>query len=97
MDGLKSEMIVSEDVRKEIENLLQNRFDVPKDFFSERDYDDFFGLQGLLTPRELTYLAYMLEQGYGIRFSMKEYDDPGFYSLSGLSEIIVNMLNEQSR
>lgn len=96
MDGERTEMMTSEDVRKEIENLLQNRFDVPEDFASGGEYDDFFSLEGLLVPRELTYLAYMLEQRYGIQFCMKEYDDPRFYSLSGLSEIIADMINRQS-
>lgn len=96
MEGEKIAMIVSEEVRKEIENFLKSRFDVPEDFAQGGEYDNFFGLRGLLHPRELTYLAYILEQRYDIQFRMKEYDDPRFYSISGLSEIIAEMIKVQS-
>lgn len=96
MDGKKMVMILPEDIRENIKNLLQDRFDIPEEYPSEEN-DDFFGLSGLIAPRELTYLAYMLEQMYGIQFGMEEYDDSRFYSLTGLSEIVANMINEQLR
>lgn len=80
-------------VRKEIEGLLHDRFDVSEDF-ALRENDNFFGMQGLFGPRELTYVSYMLEARYGIQFDKKEYDDPKFYSISGLSEIVAQMLSE---
>ncbi len=97
MDGEKTAMVGPEDVQKEIENFLQVRFDLPEDFVPGREEYEFFGLRGLLHPRELTYLAYLLEQRYGIRFRMEEYDDPRFYSLSGLSEIVAEVLKQQSQ
>lgn len=95
MEGGKAAMVVPEDVKKEIENFLKDRFDFPEDFVPGGEEDEFFGLRGLLHPRELTYLAYLLEQYYGIRFSMEEYDDPRFYSISGLSEIVAEVAKEQ--
>lgn len=80
-------------VRKGIENLLHERFGVPEDF-ALRENDNFFGVQGLLGPRELTYVTYMLEAQYGIQFDKKEYDALKFYSISGLSEIVAQMLSE---
>ena len=93
MGSEKTVMIVPEDVQKEIENLLKSRFDTPEDFGKGEEYDNFFGLRGLLHPRDLTYLAYILEQ----RFGMKEYDDSRFYSLSGLSEIIAELIKAQPK
>lgn len=95
MDVRERVIIAPEDVRREIENLLQDRFEMPEEFVPGGEEDNFFGLRGLLGPRELTYLAYMLEQRYAIQFSMEEYDDPRFYSLSGLSEIVTDILKEQ--
>lgn len=96
MDSEKNAMIVPEDIKKEIENLLQDRFEMPEEFVPGGEEDNFFGLRGLLQPRELSYLAYILEQRYGIQFSMEDYDDSRFYSLSGLSEIVVELLEKQS-
>ena len=91
----KTKMIVPEDVRREIENLLQDRFEVSGNYVPGEDCD-FFGLRGVLQPLELTYLAYILEQRYGIQFSMEDYDDSRFYSLSGLSEIVSGLIKKQS-
>lgn len=95
MDDGKNVNISKRDIRKEIENLLYIRFGIPEDCFtSDMPHDAFFGEHGLLSPRELTYLSYMLETQYGIQFSEKEYGNPRFYSLSGLSEIISEMTEE---
>lgn len=96
MGDEKNAMIVLEDVKKEIENLLQDRFEMREEFVPGGEEDDFFGLRGLLHPRELTYLAYLLEQRYGIQFSMEDYDDSRFYSLSGLSEIVAGLIKKLS-
>lgn len=92
MDGGENIVNNSEDIKKEIESLLQNRFEMPEYFEPGGEEDNFFGLRGLLQPRELSYLACMLEQRYGIQFSMEDYDDSGFYSLSGLSEIVAGLI-----
>lgn len=60
-----------------------------------KDYP-FFGLRGLLGPRELAYLTYLLETRYGIQFGMEEYDDPAFYSLDGLSGIVTQWMKDKS-
>ncbi len=96
MDEKNNKYSVLEEIRKEIENLLYTRFELSKKLVLDYGNDTFFGLRGLLVPRELTYLAYMLEQQYGVQFTMEEYDDPRFYSLSGLSEIVAEMLTENS-
>lgn len=92
MYGEKSVCVTSEEIRKEMEELLYERFDLSNEFALERVERCFFGVCGLINPRELTYLAYMLERKYGIRFSMKEYDDQRFYSISGLSEIVADIV-----
>ncbi len=96
MVGKESAKIASEDIKKDIESLLQERFEMPEYFEPGGEEDDFFGLRGLLGPRELTYLAYILEQQFGIQFSMEDYDDSRFYSLSGLSEIVAGLIKKQS-
>lgn len=96
MNDKKNDIAVPEEIRKEIGILLHDRFDMPKNFIPEGGDDTFFGLRGLLEPRELTYLTYMLETRYGIQFGMKEYDDSRFYSLIGLSEIVAGMMAEKS-
>ena len=92
MVGKESAKIASEEIKKDIESLLQDRFEMPEYFEPGGEEDNFFGLRGLLQPRELSYLACMLEQRYGIQFSMEDYDDSGFYSLSGLSEIVAGLI-----
>lgn len=96
MVGKETAKIGSEDIKKDIENLLQERFEMPEHFEPGGEEDDFFGLRGLLRPRELSYLAYILEQWYGIQFSMEDYDDSRFYSLSGISEIVAELIKEKS-
>lgn len=93
MDAVKTNIATSEEVQEEIENLLHDRFDISEDLVSGED--NFFGIRGLLAPRELTYLSYLLEMQYGIQFRMEDYDDPRFYSISGLSEIVANILSEK--
>lgn len=85
-------IVLSEEIRKEIENILHTRFEVFEDFDLKGNDYAFFGLHNLLSPRELTYLAYMLEAQHGICFGMEEYDDPRFYNLGGLSEIVAEMI-----
>ncbi len=94
MDNNKNVIVTSEEIGKQIEKLLHTRFGVSENFTAESsDGDDaFFGLRSLLEPRELTYLAFMLETRYGIRFGMDEYDDPKFYCVRGLSEIVAEMV-----
>lgn len=87
----------SQDIKKEIEKFLFDNFDIPKESVAERGEENFFGLDGLLNPRELTYLARMLETRYGIQFSMEEYDSPEFYNLSGLSGMVAGMTAENSQ
>lgn len=96
MDERSNKNPISEEIRKEIESLLYTKFGLSKKLFLSAGNDAFFGLRGLLVPRELTYLAYMLEQQFGIQFTMEEYNDTRFYSISGLSEIVTEMLNENS-
>lgn len=91
----KNKSAVPEEIKIEIENLLCTKFEMSEDFTSENKNKDFFGLRALLKPRELTYLAYMLEMRYNIRFSVDDYDDPRFYNLTGLSEIVAEMLNNK--
>ena len=88
MNEEKNATAVQAKIRNEIANLLHTRFNVPEASVSESAEGWFFGLHALLTPRELTYLAHMLEMQYNIQFCSPEYDDPRFYSLAGLSEII---------
>ena len=85
--------VTAEKIKAEIEGLLCDKFDVPENF-ALRENDAFFVLQALLEPRELTYVAYMLEAQFGIQFKKKEYDDPRFYTISGLSEVVAEMLSE---
>ncbi len=92
MGDKKNVAVVPEKIRREIETLLCDRFDLPGDFQSENVEGNFFGVRGLLKARELTYLAYLLEIHYGIRFDMEEYNDQRFYSLSGLSEIVSELV-----
>jgi len=89
-------IVAPEEVRKEIENLLNTKFHFPKDFATKSKDYPFFGLHGLLCPRRMTYLTYMPERQYGIRFSMEEYDDTMFYSLDGLSEIVARLVNSRA-
>lgn len=96
MDDRKNVIVTSEGVRKEIVNLLRDRFDISRDL-EPGEENDFFGLRGLLAPRDLTYLSYLLEMRYDIQFGMKEYDDLRFYHISGLSEIIAEMISEESK
>ena len=95
MVGKETAKIASEDIKKDIESLLQERFEMPEYFEPGGEEDNFFGLRGLLQPRELSYLAYILEQRYGIQFSMEDYDDSRFYSLSGLSEIVAGIIKNK--
>ncbi len=99
MNDEKNVAVAPKEVRKEIEELLHTRFEVPEDFALEDEYgnDTFFGLYSLLGPRELNYLAYMLERRYDIQFGMDEYDDPQFYSLGGLSQIVAKMVEGNIR
>lgn len=94
MDNNKYVIVTSQEIGKEIEMLLHTRFGVSDNFTVEgSDEDDaFFGLRSLLEPRELTYLAFMLETRYGIRLGIEEYDNPKFYSVRGLSEIVAKMV-----
>ena len=92
MVGKETAKIASEDIKKDIESLLQERFEMPEYFEPGGEEDNFFGLRGLLQPRELSYLAYILEQRYGIQFSMEDYDDSRFFRLSGLSEIFAGII-----
>lgn len=95
MNVEKNEVTAPEEIRKAIVNLLHVYFGYFDNIeFNDKDYN-FFGLHGVLGPRELTYLTYMLEMRYDIQFNMKEYDEPEFYSLNGLSEIIARMLTEK--
>lgn len=85
---------VPEEVRRNIENLLRTRFYMFRDFAltENRDYS-FFGHRSLLSPRELTYLSHLLEMQYNIRFCAGDYDNPMFYSVNGLSEIVLRLVN----
>jgi hypothetical protein len=96
MAAEKDVIVVPKDVRKEIENLLRTRLYLPSDIIliEGRDYP-FFGLRGLLNSRGLTYLTHLLETQYDIRFGMEEYDDPMFYSLDGLSEIVARLVKDR--
>ena len=85
--------VSSEEIRGEIENFIRDRFDSSERVISENVEGNFFGERGMMNPRELTYLAYLLEMRYGIQFGMKEYDDERFYNLAGMSELIVEMVN----
>lgn len=96
MKNKKNVIVDSEKIRKDIENLLYDRFDISKNLDLNDGEDNFFGEYGLLEPRELTYLAYMLENKYDIQFSMEEYDDIRFYNLSGLSEIIAEVISRKN-
>ena len=93
LEGRNRADITAEKIKAGIEGLLCEKFSVPENF-ALRDNDAFFGLQALLEPRELTYVAYMLEAQYGIQFNKKQYDDPRFYTVSGLSEVVAEMLPE---
>ena len=97
MNNKKNKYIMQEKIREEIKDLLCTRFEVPKNFIHrmENTEGSFFGVQCLIGPRELTYLVYILEKHYNICFSETEYDNPQFYSLSGISEIIANMITAQ--
>lgn len=86
---------VPEDVRGEIETLLCDRFGLTEKRISENAEGNFFGVRGLLKSRELTYLAYLLEMRYDIRFGMEEYDDQRFYSLPGLSELVSELVSKR--
>jgi len=89
--------ITPKEIRKKIENLLETKFFLPQDvvFTENRDYP-FFGLRSILSPRGLTYLTYLLEKYYRIQFGAEEYDDPMFYSLDGLSEIIAQLVKDRA-
>lgn len=86
-----------EGIRGEIEILIHERFSTSESVISENVEGNFFGERGMMNPRELTYLAYLLEMRYGIRFGVKEYDDQRFYNLAGLSEIIMEMVGKKLR
>ncbi len=96
MDDGKNVAATLKGIREEIEILLCDNFGLSGKPGLEDEEGRFFGVRGLLKPRELTYLAYMLQMQHGIRFDIREYDDPRFYSISGLSEIVVEMVEEKS-
>lgn len=85
-------------IREEIENILCTRFMVSQDLLCgmESADDTFFGSQCGIGPRDMTYLAYILETRFNICFGKKEYEDPRFYSLVGLSEIVTSMISIQN-
>lgn len=97
MDKNKNVYVTQEGIRREIEILLCTRFEVPKKFIQNMENEEglFFGVRSLIGPRDLVYLVYLLEKQYNICFGEAEYDNPKFYSLAGLSEIIANMISTQ--
>lgn len=95
MEKGKNIIVTSEEVQDEIVGLLRERFGIFIELESGENYD-FFGLHGLLGARDLTYLSYLLEIRYGVRFCMKEYDDPNFYHISGLAAMISNLVSEKN-
>lgn len=95
MDNGISATVFLEEIRKEIEILLYDRFELKEDII-ERLKVNFFWEHGMFNPRELTYLAYMLEMRYGIQFGIQEYDDQRFYNLTGLLEIVGEMVAKKT-
>lgn len=93
MNSRNQMTIVPEEVRMKIEDLLHTSFHVHiKDVLTEGVDCPFFGIHGLLNPRELTYLTYLLEINYDIKFNEDNYDDPMFYSVDGLSAIVAHLV-----
>ena len=52
--------------------------------------DNFFSQKINLSEREMLYLFFLLEKQYNLCFFEEEINLPSFYTLKGLSDIIVN-------
>ena len=85
---MENECINVETIINYIKKLIHEKFDFLDIFIAGEECNYFFGRDGVLCPRELTYLSYMLEEYYNIKFSVEDYDDHKFYCISGLAEII---------
>lgn len=48
------------------------------------------------TSVEMVYLTHILEQKYGIQFTAEDMDDLSFYTINGISRIILNHLSNKS-
>lgn len=82
--------ITTTTVQQELKNILQKKINIVP--FNnpvvslEEDY--FFGENIGLDARKMVYLVYFVEDYFSIRFTPKEMDDPAFYRLSGMANMI---------
>lgn len=75
------------DSKKKILYLLKTVFHKGDRQVNSED-DHFFGRQINMNPSDLVYIIYLLEQYYQFQFSDLEMDDPAFYTVSGLANLI---------
>jgi len=93
MSIYKKNSISKDEIREEILHLLNVRFGIAQNRFSDIEENDFFGIDGLLTIRSLVYLVHFLEEKYNIIFTETDYNDPNFYTPEGLSCILEKRVN----
>ena len=97
MSKTNREIANSKVMQDAICDILHNRFGISSNLKEKvEDRDLFFGKNGLIHAREMTYLVYILEEEYGIKFGIQEYDDPRFYCLSGLSQIVIELIDGEN-
>jgi len=93
MSIYKKNSISKDEIREDVLNLLNARFGIAQNRFSDIEENDFFGIDGLLTIRSLVYLVHFLEEKYSILFTEVDYNNPNFYTLEGLSCILEKRVN----
>ncbi|MCL2313622.1 MAG: hypothetical protein FWC41_14295 [Firmicutes bacterium] len=82
-DGLKKE-----EISKSIISILKTDFSVR---ISNTDYDiNLFTPKFNFKPRDMIYLMILLEKKYQIKFSIDDIDNLSFYTIYGLSNIIMH-------
>lgn len=84
------------DIRQSIINSLNSRFCLPSDNLPTGIDGGFWGVNSPIDALDIVYLVYILETEYDIFFSGIDFDDPSFFTMEGLTELIMQKLQPES-
>lgn len=76
------------DIQITICDILKTKFNVKANINPEANV---FGRGIAINARDMVYLCVLLEKEYGISFTEQDIDSNGFYTIDGLSHIILKM------
>lgn len=83
-------------IRHDILDVLGAKFGVTEDYFKYKEIDYLWAADSSFSDIDMVYLMHIVEDRFDVQFNEQDFDNPVFYTLTGMSDIVFSKLQMQN-